>query len=91
MVFRALGTPTPETWPGAADLPNFLEFAAAPPLPLKKVFPGVRNRPETSPPAFTLRTVLSVQHVVIVGELCDCLELTTICALSLSKIPIRDE
>lgn len=41
MVFRALGTPTPDTWPGAADLPNFLQFAAAPPLPLNKIFPGV--------------------------------------------------
>ncbi len=41
-VFRVLGTPTPEAWPGAADLPQFLQFAPAPPVPLDKVFPKAR-------------------------------------------------
>lgn len=38
-VFAVFGTPTDSTWPGAKDLPFYLQFTEAKPVPLKQLFP----------------------------------------------------
>ncbi len=46
MVFEALGTPTPQNWPGAADLPHFLQFEPRPPRRLQSIFKTVGALPD---------------------------------------------
>jgi hypothetical protein len=41
-IFQALGTPSPEQWPGLQDLPNYIEFHPTPKPPLRSLFAGVR-------------------------------------------------
>eukprot|EP00878_Enallax_costatus_P040606 GHUV01046925.1.p1 GENE.GHUV01046925.1~~GHUV01046925.1.p1 ORF type:complete len:169 (+),score=46.53 GHUV01046925.1:68-508(+) len=38
-IFKALGVPTLQTWPGMADLPNKILFKPAPGQPLEDIFP----------------------------------------------------
>ena len=38
-IFGALGTPTPESWPDADTLPNYMRFTACPGQPLRAAFP----------------------------------------------------
>lgn len=49
MIFEALGTPTPANWPGAADLPHFLQFEPRPPKKLSSIFRNVRSCKTQSP------------------------------------------
>lgn len=42
MIFEAMGTPTPANWPGAADLPHYLQFEPRPPRKLSSIFRNVR-------------------------------------------------
>ena len=37
-IFQALGTPTSQNWPHARLLPQFVEFQATPPPPLRATF-----------------------------------------------------
>ncbi len=46
MVFEALGTPTPQNWPGATDLPHFLQFEPRPPRRLQSIFKTVGALPD---------------------------------------------
>ena len=41
LIFQNLGTPTDAVWPGARGLPNYVEFQATTPPPLKAIFPKV--------------------------------------------------
>ena len=43
-VFGILGTPTPESWPQADALPNYMRFTACPGQPLQSTFPQVWAR-----------------------------------------------
>lgn len=40
-IFGALGTPTPEAWPDADTLPNYMRFSACPGQPLRATFTQV--------------------------------------------------
>eukprot|EP00775_Hariotina_reticulata_P007724 gene7724-7923_t len=39
-IFKALGVPTVESWPGLADLPHRIDFKPAPGLPFQQIFPS---------------------------------------------------
>jgi hypothetical protein len=42
-IFAALGTPSPETWPGCEALPTYVEFRPVPAPPLRQQFPQARR------------------------------------------------
>ena len=42
-IFRALGTPTEEDWPGMTSLPDYHEFQKFPKTPLKTLFTAASN------------------------------------------------
>ena len=37
-IFDALGTPTPQNWPGVRELPDYVEYRFCPGVPLRDIF-----------------------------------------------------
>jgi cyclin-dependent kinase 7 len=42
-IFRALGTPTEEEWPGVSSLPDYVKFTQYPRTPFKQLFTAASN------------------------------------------------